>query len=50
MVSVEKAQQQLRDKGYSQAQVEQMTLELTALANILVEQYLLDKRIDNIKE
>jgi hypothetical protein len=50
MVSVEKAQQQLRDKGYSQTQVDQMTAEATALLNILVDQYLKDKRIDNNKE
>lgn len=49
MGSVEKAQQLLKNKGYSPAQIEQITSELTILANILVDQYL-DNRVDNINK
>ena len=43
ILSIEKAQQLLRDKGYSSSKVEQMTAELTTLANILINEYLKDK-------
>lgn len=46
--SIEKAQQLLRDKGYTLEQVEQVTSELTALANIISDQYLAGKKVDNI--
>jgi hypothetical protein len=49
MVSIDKAQQLLGDKGYSPAQIKQMTFEYIALANILIDQYL-DKGVDNINE
>jgi hypothetical protein len=44
-MSVEKAQQLLRDTGYSSSEVEQMTTELAALANILIDEYLRNKNM-----
>lgn len=43
-MSIEKAQQLLLDKGYSDAEIKQMTSELTVLANILIDEYLKDKK------
>ncbi len=49
MVSLEKAKQILKDKGYPEAQVQEIQETLCRLADVLVTEYLKDKSIDNIK-
>jgi len=44
IMSIEKSQQLLREKGYSDAEIKQMTSESTVLANILIDEYLKDKK------
>jgi hypothetical protein len=47
MAPLEKAKQLLRDKGYSEIQINEMQSSLYALAKILVDEYLKVKGQDN---
>jgi hypothetical protein len=50
MVSLEKAKQILKDKGYSDAKIQEIQETLYKLADVLINKYLAEKSIDNNRD
>lgn len=50
MISLDKAKQDLKDKGYSEAQIQKIQESLYQLADVLINEYLKGKKVDNINE
>ena len=46
MASLEKAQQLLKAKGYTEAQIKEMQTTLDALAELLIDKFLADRQTD----